>query len=336
MQTIIVRYQELILDGEGNPAHVILGSESYEDIKEALIPSMPRQKEGKDTHPVFLTKRFINRDHHVWRLENILVEQAAEGNTAIFDIIVRRHDTSSEEFLYQTLKKNRATPIKRLIRQGTLVEVDFGFVQQIARSTAALHTNKRYVDTLLFGEMHKRRLAVVVKVISKDIVQVAPVTSASIAEEDRTSFKISQDTLDKMPRYKDNGKESNVLCSMLETVSTQRILPPLGFHRAGAGRNPGYNIVLKGQEIKALKIALVHAVGASDYVPGQVVLDLKRSIEKLEGMIAGQAEQLAASEASIRELDVYRRLAAGWAEQMGLNLEEEVEFQKALDQENGN
>ncbi|OLS59218.1 hypothetical protein [Pseudomonas putida] len=49
MQTIIVRYQELILDGEGNPAHVILGSESYEDIKEALIPSMPRlaRKKGK-------------------------------------------------------------------------------------------------------------------------------------------------------------------------------------------------------------------------------------------------------------------------------------------------
>jgi hypothetical protein len=88
-------------------------------------------------------------------------------------------------------------------------------------------------------------------------------------------------------------------------------------------------------DIKALKVALIHAVGASDYVPVQVVLDLKRSIEELQGIIAGQAKQLAASEASIRELNVFRRLAAGWAEQMGLNLEEEVEFQKAVDVENG-
>ncbi|RMP68439.1 hypothetical protein [Pseudomonas syringae group genomosp. 3] len=52
MQTIIIRYLESVVDGEGNISHILLGTESYEGIKEALIPAMPRPKPGKVSPPL--------------------------------------------------------------------------------------------------------------------------------------------------------------------------------------------------------------------------------------------------------------------------------------------
>ena len=336
MQTIIIRYLESGVDGEGKVSHTVLGVEVYDGIKEALIPAMPRPKQGRDPHPVFLTKCFTNIEHHAWRLENITVELTNGAAPAVYDIYIKRHDISKEEFLYQTLKKNPATSITRLIRQGTLVEVDYGFVQQTARSTAELKTNKRYMDTLLEAEMHKRRLAVVVKVISRNLIQVAPVSSQDAADGDRTIFQLDQDTLDKMPRYKHSGKDSYVICGMLESVSIQRVLPPTSYFKGGrSGRNPNYGVALSRAQIKTLKESLVHAVGASDYVPFQEVVQLKRSIDGLEADIAKLTEQLAASEAKVNELGVSYRMAKRWAEEMGRDIAEEIEFQMELDRENG-
>jgi uncharacterized protein YifN (PemK superfamily) len=338
MQTIIIRYLESGVDGEGKPSHTLLGVEVYDGIKEALIPAMSRPKQGRDPHPVFLTKCFTNIEHHAWRLENITVELTDGAAPAVYDIYIKRHDISKEEFLYQTLKKNPATSISKLIRQGTLVEVDYGFVQQTARSTAELKTNKRYMDTLLEAEMHKRRLAVVVKVISRNLIQVAPVTSQDAADGDRTIFKLDQDTLDKMPRYKHSGKHSYVICGMLESVSIQRVLPPTSYFKGGngrTGRNPNYGVTLSREQIKTLKESLVHDVGASDYVPFQEVLQLRRAIEGLESNIAQLTEQLAASETMVNEVGVSDRIARRWAVEMGRDFAEEVEFQRDLDIENG-
>lgn len=334
MQTIIIRYLESGIDGEGNPSHTLLGVEVYDGIKEALIPAMPRPKPGRDPHPIFLTKCFTNVEHHAWRLENITVGLTDGAAPAVYDIYIKRHDISKEEFLYQTLKKNPAISITKLIRQGTLVEVDYGFVQQTARSTAELKTNKRYMDTLLEAEMHKRRLAVVVKVISRNLIQVAPVTSQDAADGDRTIFKLDQDTLDKMPRYKHSGKDSHVICGMLESVSIQRVLPPASYFKGGTGRNPNYGVTLSRAQIKTLKESLVHAVGASDYVPFQEVLQLRRVIEGLEVNIAQLTEQLAATEARANELEASDRMAWRWAAEMGRDFAEEVEFQRELDREN--
>jgi len=335
MQTIIIRYLESGVDGNGTVSHTVLGVEVYDGIKEALIPAMPRPKHGRDPHPVFLTKCFTDIEHHAWRLENITVELTNGLAPAVYDIYIKRHDISKEEFLYQTLKKNPATSITKLIRQGTLVEVDYGFVQQTARSTAELKTNKRYMDTLLEAEMHKRRLAVVVKVISRNLIQVAPVTSQDAADGDRTIFKLDQDTLDKMPRYKHSGKDSYVICGMLESVSIQRVLPPTSYFKSGTGRNPNYGVALSRAQIKTLKESLVHAVGASDYVPFQDVLQLRRAIEGLEANIAQLTEQLATSEARANELGISDRMARRWAVEMGRDFAEEVEFQRELDIENG-
>ena len=335
MQSIIIRYLESVVDGEGNISHNLVGTETYEGIKEALIPAMPRPKPGKEPHPVFLTKCFLDIDHHVWRLENVTAALTDGNPPAIYDVYLKRHDISKEEFLYQTLKKNPAITISKLLRQGTLVEVDYGFVQQTARSTSELKTNKRYMDTLLDAEMHKRRLAVVVKVISKNLIQVAPITSQPAADGDRTIFKLEQETLGKMPRYKHSDKDSHVICSMLESVSIQRVLPPTSYFKNTTGRNPNYSIALSRGEIRTLKEALVHAVGASDYVPFNEVLLERKAVQERDASIAKLNEHLAAAQAAVDKLMVIERMAKRWAEEMGRNFAEEVEFQCDLDHEDG-
>lgn len=336
MQTIIIQYLESAVDAEGRVSHALLGTETYEDIKEALIPAVPRLKPGKDPHPVFMTKCFVGVEQHVWRLESVAAGLTGGQLPAVYRVFIKRHDISKEEFLYQTLKKNPATTIYKLLRQGTLVEVDYGFVQQTARYTAELKTNKRYMDTLLNAEMHKRRLAVVVKVISKNLIQVAPVTSQQAADGDRTVFKLDQATLDKMPRYKHSGKDSHVICSMLESVSIQRVLPPTSYFKKNAtGRNPNYGVVLSRSEIRMLKESLVHAVGASDYVPFSEVLREQKSVSDRDEDIVLLNGQLANAQATVERLLSVERLARRWASEMGRDFTEEIEFQNDLELANG-
>ena len=47
MQTIVVRYLETVTGSGGAVVETVLGSETYEDIKEALIPGVPQAKPGR-------------------------------------------------------------------------------------------------------------------------------------------------------------------------------------------------------------------------------------------------------------------------------------------------
>ncbi|MQT89616.1 MULTISPECIES: hypothetical protein [Pseudomonas] len=346
MQTIVVRYLETVIDKtSGAPSQVVLGTETYDDIREALIPGVPRPKPGKAPHPVFITKCFVNVSNHLWRLESVTSTAAIDQQPAVFSVLIQRHDVSREIFLNQTLKKNKSLTAQKLIgRQGTLVEVDYGFVQQSGRTDASSKTNKRYMDTLLEAEMHKRRLAVVVKVISGNLVQVAPVTSMPITLGDKSAFQMEQATLDKMPRYQNSGKSSFVLGSMLECVSVQRILPPISYFKNGTstGRNVNYIVALSKAEEKLLKSALIHAVGATGYVPHNDVLQVEIKANKLQERInqltvelAARVAELTARTEEVNRLAPVQALAQDWAASMGLDFEEELEFQRALAEENG-
>ncbi|MGY2189399.1 PemK-like protein [compost metagenome] len=338
MQTIVVRYLETVINKiTGGSSQVVLGTETYEDIRETLIAGMPRSKPGTAPHPVFLTKCFINDSNHLWRLESIKSTAATATRPAVFSVLIQRQDVSKEIFLNQTLKKDKSLKLQKLLgRQGKLVEVDYGFVQRSARTDASSKSNKRYMDTLLEAEMHKRRLAVVVKVISKNLVQVAPVTSRAIAVEDRSAFKLEQATLDKMPRYQNSGKESYVLCSMLECVSTQRILPPISYFGDGrdTGRSVKYPVALSVTESKLLRSALIHAVGASGYVPYNDLLQAQLKAQKLQEVVDQLNTELDIRNIALRQLVAVQKLAKRWATDMGLEYEDELEFQRNLDAEN--
>ncbi|WP_155858670.1 hypothetical protein [Acinetobacter sp. BMW17] len=87
-----------------------------------------------------------------------------------------------EEFLTKTLKDNKARGhggINQLLHKGKIVEVEFGHYHNVFKiaKNKKLGTNKRYKSTVQNGEMHKRRLAIVVKVQPNNMVQVVPITS---------------------------------------------------------------------------------------------------------------------------------------------------------------
>ncbi|MDI3249025.1 MULTISPECIES: hypothetical protein [unclassified Pseudomonas] len=332
MQTIIVRYFETVIDpASGREVPNLLGTESYEDIREALIPGLPTPRPGKKAPPIFVTKCFSTSQHHRWELVSVTSTPANGVAPAIFTIFIRPVDVSSEVFLYQTLKKDKNQTLKRLLWPGTLVEVDYGFVQHTGRTDASTKTNKRYCDTLLAGEMYKRRLAVVVKVVSPNLVQVAPVTSVTPSPDDKSIFQISQATLDKMPRYKFSGKSSYVLCGRAESVSIQRLLPPLSYGTSIPIRNVRYTVKLARSEEKLFKEALLHAVGATNYVPYHQFLQEQIKADQLQQDVDRLNRELEASIAALDAVTTAGNLAKRWASEWELDYDEGLEVQRELD-----
>ncbi|MFR0716813.1 type II toxin-antitoxin system PemK/MazF family toxin [Enterobacterales bacterium BD_CKDN230030183-1A_HGKHYDSX7] len=332
MQTIIVRYYETVIDpGTGDEVSALLGTESYDDIREALIPGRPAVKPGRTPPPIFLTKCFSTSAHHRWELLSVASEAATATKPAIFTIFLQPQDVSKEVFLYQTLKKDKNQTLTKLVRPGTLVEVDYGFVQHTGRLDGSTKTNKRYCDTRLDGEMYKRRLAVVVKVVRSNLVQVAPVSSSAPTSGGKSFFMMSQATLDKMPRYKFSGKDSYVLCDRTETVSTQRLLPPVSFGRSVSSRNVGYTVAISRAEEKLFKAALLNAVGVTNYVLHNDYLQEKLRADKLQEENARLKEALEASREQAKVLTTVENMAKRWAAEWDLDYHEDLEIQRELD-----
>lgn len=335
MRTIIVRYFEAVIDLVTQlKSSNLLGVETYEDIHEALIPGVPIPKAGNPPHPVFVTKCFSGVSNHRWKLVSVSGTASTLTHPAVFSVLLQSHDVSREVFLNQTLTKNPSQKSRQLLRQGTLVEVDYGFVQNTGRSDASTKANKRYTDTVLLAEMHKRRLAVVVKVLSENLIQVAPVTSRVPPAGDKSAFQIEEATIDKLTRYQQSGKPSFVLCGMLECVSVQRILPPLTYGTGSTvGRNVRYAAALSKAEEKLLKASLLHAVGASGYVPYNDLLQEQRKSAQLDEQVQELTEALRQRDERIKSYTAVESLAKGWAKNMGLDYESEVDFERQAEAE---
>lgn len=174
-------------------------------------------------------------------------------------------ENRQEEFLSQTKKSNRSVISK--LQFGTLVEVEFGFIPSVKKLNGDVRTNKRYPDTVHKGEMHKRRLCVVVKADSGR-VQVVPVTSqAPDSSGDLSICQISDASLADLIGYNDPAKPSYAICRMIKTVALTRVLPPLSRQRGAtaAFRDNRYSKKLNGADRALFKQALSHAVGLTDY-----------------------------------------------------------------------
>lgn len=320
-----VHYFSCASDTQGNLTKQLLGRELFDGVTEALIPGWDATK------TVFFTKRFQAVRHHLWRVEGVSLVSAAGENPVVYEVCLSYSAPAfAEEYLYQTLKKDRSKSTFKLLRQGTLVEVDYGFPQGVARQDRQVKSNKRYSDTLQHAEMHKRRLAVVVKVISSNLVQVAPVTSQGTVG-DKSEFQLSQATIDRLPRYKDSGYNSYVLCNRLEAVSTQRILPPLAYDRKGRkARYTTYPIALSSHELNDLKASMLVAIGVSDYSPLHRLKTAEKQVEACEARIAELEGRVAALEG---EGETVSGLCRDWAAQMGRDYDEELEFWRAFQAE---
>ena len=314
MQTIVVNYYESVIVNTV-VSEMLIGSESYDGIGSALLPQFSHE------HDVFYTKQFISRSNHVWKLVQVSTVSDYGKCPVVYAVTLMAHvPSSAEEFLSQTMKKIKK-PASAILRPGTLVEVDYGFFQSVGKANCDVRTNKRFPDTLQKPEIHKRRLAVVVKVSDKNRVQVAPVTSGGTAA-DKSQFKLEEATTDKLPRYKNSNSDSTVLCGLISTVSVQRILPPASYfpNGQGKGRNTQYPVALSATERKQLKVCLLHGLGLLEYVP-KIDFDLiKTQKEQFEAEVETlNAEKLALTSELVLLKDS-NELAEMWARQMGVTV----------------
>jgi hypothetical protein len=254
----------------------LLGVESYQGIKEKLIPDYSAQG-----HKVTITKFFEGYDDHRWLVKGL--DHASITETSIY--LEPRVNNRQEEFLSQTKKSNRSVISK--LQFGTLVEVEFGYIPLVKKSNGDVRGNKRYPDTVHKGEMHKRRLCIIVKADSSR-VQVVPITSQEPNSlGDLSIFEISSASLRSLIGYKNPDILSYGICRMIKTVSVSRILPPLAIQSrtTSAYRDIRYSKKLNGVDQKAFKESLSHAVGLTDYY------DLKEKVgEYYQELVALKAD----------------------------------------------
>ncbi|MGK9066574.1 hypothetical protein [Stutzerimonas chloritidismutans] len=347
MDTIVIRYFERTKDLEsGSVTQALIGTETFNSISEALLPS-------KGEHSVYLIKKFSNDSHYRWFVEDVALASERDATPAIYTVVLSKPFSSGirEEYLRHTLAKTGQS-LERVIRMGTLVDVDYGFIQNVAREDGEMRTNKRYCDTLQKGEMHKRRLAVVISA-KRGKVQVVPVTSQA-PNGDRTCFQLSRQTLEKLAAWGTSGKESWVLTGMIESISPCRILPPITFFQRGnerprRGRDPKYQTWLTNAEIGEMKTCLAHSVGLSDYqqtkdraadltkelaAAAAANNELVAELARLGAVLATTEASLAAAKADNRELELVKEVAVGWGKGLGDGvLETEVSALRDLYQE---
>jgi uncharacterized protein YifN (PemK superfamily) len=318
MDTIVIRYLEQVKDRATDAISVsLLGKETYSSISEALMP-------GSGDYKVFCIKKFTGVANYRWYVES--VEQLTAPGVVPVEFTVTLSTifgTVGEEYLQQTLTKTRSS-LNRVVQPGTVVEVDYGFIQTVGREDGVLRTNKRYCDTLQKGEMHKRRLAIVVKA-NRGVCQVVPVTSNDPGSSDKTSFQLSRATLDLLPAWGSSGKDSWAVCQMVESVSVNRILPPVTEYQVRGqprrGRNTHYTLRLNEAEKALLKSSLLHSIGVTDYQQTKTRLtetrDQLQSLTTVATDLEAANARIAALEVERNELLLYKEVARDWGKAMG-------------------
>lgn len=115
--------------------------------------------------------------------------------------------------------------------------------------------------------MHKRRPAIVVSA-DKRGVKVVPVTSQEPEgfTTNKSIFELESQSTRQISEF-NTGKNSYVLCEMIQTVSPARILPPFALDQRSRGktyrRDESYYRKLSKNDLAALEDGLLSAVGMS-------------------------------------------------------------------------
>ncbi|MCH8544218.1 MAG: type II toxin-antitoxin system PemK/MazF family toxin [Alcanivorax sp.] len=262
----------------------LLGVERFEGINEKLLPSY-----DENGHKVSVTKFFEGYEDHRWLVKGLVYISTIE--TSVY--LEPWKSSQREEFLSQTKKSNH-TVIGRL-HFGTLVEVEFGFIPRVRKLNGDVRSNKRYPDTVHNGEMHKRRLCIVVKADNAR-AQVVPLTSqAPESPGDRSLCPIGAGSLSDLVSYNDPTIPSYAICRMIKTVAHSRILPPLSKQRGATKpfRDNRYSKKLNSADRATFKQALSHAVGLADYYDvKEKVSDYYRKLEAANHENENLAEQV--------------------------------------------
>lgn len=236
----------------------LLGSVTYQNITEVLIP-LP-----EDDGPVMtLTHFFDAQQAHRWEIKRVNHDDI----NSIQIYLEPRLDCTNEVFLSHTYNNKKSVASR--LQKGTLVEVEYGYIQKAKRNTGKIGSNKRYPDSIQQSEMYKRRLALVVSA-KFPVIQVIPVSSAEQDLNNNSIFEISQDSLKELTTYNGLNKRCFALAHMIQTISIRRVLPPMGLHgkdnKKSKYRDVTYPHKLNKNDLKMLESAITSSIGYGDYV----------------------------------------------------------------------
>ncbi|MEN4582623.1 type II toxin-antitoxin system PemK/MazF family toxin [Pantoea agglomerans] len=233
---------------------ILLGTESVENIDEILVPVNFR-----DT-PMFITRAFTGQADNRWRVECVL-----GLSPGVYCIWLTSQDTSKDVFLSETLRRQRISNPARLLPKGRIVIVEFGHIYQALHFQDGLRDSFSYHCQHQSGEMHKRRPAIVVSADERGI-RVVPVTSKEprASEHNLAIFELENESTRQISEFS-GGKRSFALCEMIQTVSPNRILPPMAKVLQSRDRtyrrDEAYQRRISRNDMQAMDDGLLSAVG---------------------------------------------------------------------------
>lgn len=251
MSTIVVKYIEIVHSAAtGQNVSHLLGTETYADIEESLLPKTPALNK-----PVFITKKFTGAAAYRWKVQDVVM---AQQGPVVFEVTLSRYAQLLKEYYLPEILRGKA--IMSVLQKYTIVEVEFGHPPVIGKSDGAFRSNKRYVDSIQDGNMPKRRLAIVLRATSRQpsgaVVQVVPISSAVPHAGDKTTLEVTS-SLSAMSNY---NKQSWAICGMVETVSAGRIIAPMVDWGKKQTRDTGFSTKLEVTLRPAFESALLYGL----------------------------------------------------------------------------
>lgn len=312
MKTIVVEYLDATPRG-GAGGGLLLGMETYHDLDEVEVPRWA-------AHPMFCTKHFAGFACQQWRIGDVRIVSAEGALPVVVRVELHTHvPPYPEQFLSETIDKGTRN-LAQMMAPGTVVEVDFGFRKAALSRGGNLHSNFRYIDSRQGSEMHKRRLAVVMSV-SGDCVNVAPITSDPGQLGGASRFTLTETTTNKLLSYGQLGVISYVIPALVQSISPQRILPPVS-RGSKTGRDTRYPVKISSAERTQLHQGWLDSVGIRDYAAlkqGEVLR------QQAEANLAEAKCTIAETQAELEQLRLTAEVARSWAKQMGMSLGSAVE-----------
>jgi hypothetical protein len=310
---IEVQYLEEKFDHTSNQLVTsALGKETYEKVEEVLLPKASLQD------PIFMTKKFIGHDEYRWEVSEVVVQPNQAGQPQKFDVKLRRKlQLNNKEYLTQLLSSSGMTAAS-ILHRFSLVEVEYGHPLLVGKVNGDMRSNKRYPDTVQFGSMPKRRLAIVNRVMSlgRPVVQVIPISSKAPSPGDNTRVDVTN-SLGNMVNYR---VQSWAVCSMIETVSATRIIAPLASWNGGKGqgRDTGFKNKLVSADRLAVENALMYGVGQDQRVTDSESWKVARkTIAQKEQALLSLNNKINDLEGRLRNLEAYEQMAIDYAKALG-------------------
>lgn len=297
----------------------LLGTKSFDNIDEVLIPVSQMRK--KKIPPFFFTMKFSGVQNFRWKVEFFL---GISKN--VWGVWVTAKNTSGDIYLSETLAQSGRRTAGLVTRKGAIVIVEYGHIYQALNFTNnSLSNSDIYPCSNQEGEMHKRRPAILVSCDSWG-AKVVPITSVepegftfnnSVFElETKSTENISEFTF---------GNKSFALCDMIQSVSYNRILPPL--ERLGQGktrqylRRQSYPRNISRNDMTALDKGLLTAIGlvnlqkTKDKLFDQTQIDkgIIDGLTKTNDAVSQEVEQLRSRYAVLKRL--YQASVSGTSDQ---------------------